>query len=235
MSVPSRPILSLALALLLLASAAPSAAQKVSPPPSEPPPTLAPPEEPPPPYPPLAGAEAEAVRDVLRGYQDAVRRLDGAAAARLVSAETRGYYGRMRDMAVSASEAQVRAAPLMERINILMYRHRVPAAELAALPAGEAFAYTIRAGWVNATDGDDLAAKAEVYGEGDRAALRYQGDMHFVRENGAWVWDMMPVLRGASEEFGAGLSAEEEEEFVMMVLKMSNGRDPSPGIWQPLQ
>jgi hypothetical protein len=229
----SRSLLAAA-AALLLAYGAPAAAQK-NPPPGADPPALVPPEEPPPPYPPLAGAEAEAVRDVVRQYQDAVRRRDGAAAARLVTADTRAFYGRMRDMAVSAPEAQVRAAPLIERISILMYRHRVPAEELRALPADSAFAYTIRSGWVTAMDGDEFAAQAAVYGEGDRAALRNMGDTFFVREDGAWRWDMLPLILGASEEFGEGLETpEEQDEFTMLVLRMSNGREPSPEIWKPI-
>lgn len=230
----SRSLLAAAVALLL-AHGTPASAQKTPPPGAEPQPALVPPEEPPPPYPPLRGAEAEAVRDVVRRYQDAVGRRDGAAAARLVTAETRAFYGRMRDMAVYSPEAEVRAAPLIERISILMFRHRVPADELRALPADSAFAYTIRSGWVTATDGDDFADQAEVYGEGDRAALRNVGDTFFVREDGAWRWDMMPMILGASEEFGEGLeSREEEDEFTMLVLRMSNGREPSPEIWKPV-
>lgn len=229
-----RIALSAAVAALVLALAAPAAAQKATPAPRTPP-AMVPPEEPAPPYPPLTGADAEAVRDVVRQYQDAIRRGDGTAAARLVTRETREYYARMLEMAVSATEQEVRAASLMDRMMILMYRHRVPAAELRALPSDAAFAHTIDAGWVTATEGEELAARSEAYGQGDRAALRYRGDTHFLREDGGWRWDMMPLIRGASAEFAEGLdSREEEDEFLMFVLKQSNGRDPSPAIWQPL-
>lgn len=228
MFIPFRPVLGLFIAALFLAYGVPAAAQKT-------PPTLVPPEEPAPPYPPLHGPDAEAVRNVVRQYQDAILRRDGAAAARLVSAETRAYYGRMRDMAVSAPEAQVRAAPLMDRITILLYRHRLSAGELRALPPEQAFAHTIDAGWVNATEGEELASQSEAYGEGDHAVLRYRGDTHFVRENGAWVWDMMPLIRAASAEFAQGLSSpEEEDEFLMFVLEHATGRAASPDIWRPL-
>jgi hypothetical protein len=220
MTIRLRRLSTVFAAALALARGTPAAAQEV----------------PPPPYPPLTGAEAEAVRDVVRQYQAAVDRGDGAAAARLVTAETREYFGRMRDLAVSASEAEVRAAPLVERINILMFRHRVPAGELRALAAAEAFAYTIENGWVDAMDGDEVADLGEVFGEGGRAVLRYGEDIPFVRENGAWRWDMMSVIRGVGAEIGADLeSPEEENEFLMMVLRMSNGQTPTADIWQPLQ
>lgn len=222
MMMSIRSALSAAAALLVLAGSA--AAQPTTPPP---------PSEPP--YPPLTGADAQAVRDVVRQYQAAVNQRDGAAAARLVTAETRAYYGRLRDLAVSASEAEVRAMPLMERINVLMYRHRIPADELRALPAGEAFAYTIQNGWVDATDGEEVASQGEVYGEGDRAVLRYGEDMPFARESGAWRWDMMTMIRGVGATIGADFDTpEEEEEFLMLVLRMSNGREPSPDLWRPL-
>ncbi|HEX6373042.1 MAG TPA: hypothetical protein VF006_29235 [Longimicrobium sp.] len=184
----------------------------------------------------ITPADAEAIRGVVREYQQAADRRDGAAAARLVTRDTRGYYGRMRDMAVSAPEQQVRAAPLMDRFTILLYRHRVPADELRALPADSAFAYTIRAGWVAGDAEDDVAAQGEIVGQGDRAVLRIEEEeIHFLREDGAWRWDMMPSLLAASEAFAPDPdSGMTEDEFVMFVLKHSDGRDPSPDIWQPL-
>lgn len=228
MPLSIRSALPMAVAVLVMALAAPAAAQ---PPGSAQPPA----EEPAPPYPPLQGADAEAIRNVVRQYQDAIQRRDGAAAARLVTRGTRDYYARLRDLAVSATEEQVRAAPLMDRVTILLYRHRTAPGELRAVPADAAFAYTIDAGWVTATEGEELASRSQVYGQGDRAILRYDGDTHFVREDGVWRWDMMPLILAASAELADGLAApEEEDEFLMFVLKQSDGRDPSPDIWQPL-
>lgn len=185
---------------------------------------------------PVTPADAEAIRGVVREYQRAADRRDGAAAARLVTRDTRAWYGRMRDMAVSAPEAQVRAAPMMERFTVLLYRHRVPAAELRALPADSAFGYTIRAGWVAGHAEEDVASRAEIHGEGDRATLRLGGeDTHFRREEGVWRWDMMPNLLAASEEFAPDPeSGMTEDEFVIFVLEHSNGEAVSPRIWQPL-
>jgi hypothetical protein len=230
-----RSALSTAVAVLVMAHGAPAAAQKTRPAPAEPPPAQVPPETPPP-YPPLEGADAQAIRGVVREYQQAVARRDGAAAARLVTRDTRGYYGRMRDMAVAAPEAQVRAAPLMERLMILMYRHRVAAGELRALPADSAFAYTIRAGWLAGDADDDVASQGQIFGQDDRAILRIEGeDVHFLREGGVWRWDMVPTLMAASEAFAPDPdSGMTEDEFVIFVLEQGTGQPVSPRIWQPL-
>ncbi|WP_420128447.1 hypothetical protein [Longimicrobium sp.] len=217
MALSIRSIFSVFAAALALSHAAPAAAQSEAP------------------YPPLAGAEAEAVRNVVRQYEYATRSGDGNAAARLVSRETRDYYNRMLAMAISATEEQVRAVTLMDRMMILMYRHRVSAAQLRALPADGGFALTIDEGWLNAPEIGDLVSGSEVFGEGDRAILRYDGDIHFVREGGAWRWDMMPLILAAGEEVEADLtSPEEQDEFLMYVLEQADGLDPSPTIWQPL-
>lgn len=229
MALPVRSLAS-AVAVLALLYGAPGAAQKV-------PPGQAPPPAPEPPsYPLLAEPDAEAIRTVVREYQRAADRRDGAAAARLVTRGTRGYYGRMRDMAVAAPEAEVRAAPLMDRFTILLYRHRVPAAELRALPADSAFAYTISAGWVDGDADDDVASQGEVVGAGDRAILRIEGEeIYFLREDGVWRWDMMPALLAASEAFAPDPeSGMTEDEFVIFVLEQSTGQTVSPRIWQPL-
>ncbi|HEY0017419.1 MAG TPA: hypothetical protein VGC13_14000 [Longimicrobium sp.] len=189
-----------------------------------------------PPYPPLAGADAEAIRAVVREYQQAASRRDGAATSRLVTRDTRGYYARMRDLAVYAPEGAVRAMPLMDRVMVLMYRHRVPADELRAMVADSAFAYTIDSGWVSGDLGDDVASQGEIYGEGDLAILRLAGeDIHFLREDGAWRWDMVPMLQAASAEFAPDPdSGMTEDEFLMFILRYSNGTEPSPDIWRPL-
>jgi len=218
-----------ALALLLAGEAAPCRAQTSSgPPPVELADT--------PGYPPLPAAEAEAVHAVLRAYFDAVTHRDGAAAVQAVTRTTRGYYARMRDLALTATEAQVRAAPLMDRVSILMYRHRVPAGVLRTLAGDSAFAHTISAGWVAATAGEP-PAMGPVFGRGDRAIMRDRGtSMQFVREDGAWRWDMMPLIRGASREFAASLpGGMTEEQFIFRVLEMSTGRPASPSVWQPVQ
>lgn len=224
-SLSVRSALSMAVAALVLAFAAPASAQDTIP------------GEDFSGYPLLPKVEAEAVRAVARDYIAAARQRDGTAAARLVSRETREYYARMAAMAVSAPEAQVRAAPLMERIMILMYRHRVPAGELRSLAGDAAFAYTIDQGWVSkdAEEDPDLSG-VDVFGGADHAIMGEGPEtIFFVKEDGGWRWDMMRTIQAASTSLapppGSGMT---EDDFVMYILKYSNGRDPSPRIWRPL-
>jgi hypothetical protein len=222
MIIRCRSTLLAVLALLVLVCGAPAAAQ----PPAEAPP-----------YPPLRGAEADAVLGVLRQYVDAVSRGDGEAAARLVTRGTRGYYARMRDMAVAAPEAEVRAAPLMDRLSILMMRHLIPPGDLRALTGDAVFAYTVAHGWLGEDAGRMPPGPLEVYGEAGRAIIRMEDGSatHFVREDGAWRWDMLPDIQAASTSLAPdpadGLT---EDEFVILVLEAGSGREVSPTIWQPL-
>jgi hypothetical protein len=191
----------------------------------------------PPGYWPMPATEAEAMRSVLQGYLDAVRRHDGTAATQAVTRDTRAYYARMRDMAMTAPEAQVRTLPLMDRVSVLMYRHRVPAEVLRTLTGDAAFAHTVSEGWVARTANWQPSATAPVYGNGDRAVVREGGmNVQMVREEGAWRWDMMPVIRAASTQFTASLPAGmKEDEFVLLVLSSASGRPVSPTVWQPVQ
>ncbi|HEU0298480.1 MAG TPA: hypothetical protein VFR37_03480 [Longimicrobium sp.] len=238
MIIRFRARLSAALALAVLACGAPAAAQTGGRPPGEPPPTRLPPEEPPPPFPQLHGAVADSVRMVIYEYHLAIYERDGAAAVQRVTRASRGYYARMRDLAVTAPEAQVRAAPLMDRITILMLRHRVSPDELRALQGDAVFAYTVDHAWVNADTFRERPqpTDADVFGAGDRAVmLRPDVNTAFVREDGVWRLDLMPVLERASAEFAPDPdSGMTEDELVMMVLQFSDGREPSPDIWQPL-
>jgi hypothetical protein len=188
-------------------------------------------------YRPLPAAEAEAVRSVLQRYLQAVRRHDGAAAAQAVSRDTRAYYARMRDLSITAPEATVRALPLIDRVSVLMYRHRVPAGVLRTLTGDSAFAHTVSDGWVDATANWQPSATAPVFGNGDRAIVREGGmDVQMVREEGAWRWDMTPVIQAASTQFTATIPAGmTQDEFVLLVLRSATGRPASPTVWQPVQ
>jgi len=219
----------LALALLLIAGATPCRAQISG---------ALPPEEPAdtPAFPPLPAAEAEAVHAALRAYISAVVRRDGAAAVQAVTRGTRGYYAHARDLALTATEPEVRAAPLMDRVSILMYRHRVPAEVLRRIAGDSAFAHTISAGWVAAPAGQPPTG-GPVLGRGDRAVIRDRGaSMQFLREDGAWRWNMMPLIQSMSRELAASLpTGMTEEQFIFRMLEMSTGRPASPSIWQPVQ
>ena len=214
--------------LLLSALAAPCRAQTGGP--GEP--------GPPPGYRPMPATEAQAVRAVLRGYVDAVLRHDGTAATQAVSRGTRAYYAHMRELAMTAPEAKVRALPLMDRLSVLMYRHRVPADVLRTLTGEDAaFAYTVSEGWVARTANGQPSATAPVFVGGDRAVVR-DGvvDVQMVREEGAWRWDMMPIIRAVSAQMAANLPAGmKEDDFVLYVLSTATGSPVSPTVWQPVQ
>lgn len=175
----------------------------------------------------------------MHGYIDALRRHDGAAGVRAVSRGTRDHYARMRDLALTAPEAQVRALPLMDRAAVLMYRHRVPPAVLRTLEGDSAFAYTIRDGWVDQTAPREPPAIEELWGKGDRAVVQggLAAGVEFVREDGVWRWDMVPVLRTSGEQFTRQLPAGmTEDDFVYLVLRHATGRAADPTtIWKPVQ
>ncbi|HKP76191.1 MAG TPA: hypothetical protein VJT67_11750 [Longimicrobiaceae bacterium] len=198
-----------------------------------------PPEEPglPPGYVRLASAQSDSVLAVLRGYLDAIHRHDGAAATQAVTRGTRAYYAQMRDLALTAPEAKVRSLPLMDRLSVLMYRHRVAPEVLRTLTGDAAFAHTISDGWVDRTARQGSFPTLEVYANGDQALLRDGAlQIRMVREDGAWRWDMMPMIRSASAEFAGSIPAGmKEDEFIFLVLSNSNGLPVSPSVWQPVQ
>jgi hypothetical protein len=119
-----------------------------------------------------------------------------------------------------------------------MYRHRVPAGVLRTLTGEDAaFAYTVSEGWVARTTRWRPSATATVFGNGDRAVVKDGAiDVQMVREEGAWRWDMMPILRAASAQFTASLPVGmKEDDFVLFVLSNASGRPASPTVWQPVQ
>jgi hypothetical protein len=220
------------LILLLLVAGVPAAAQKLSPK-LDRSRTMVPPEEPPPPYPPLTGAVADSVRAAMSAYEDAVLARDGRVAGQHVTRASHAYYARFREMALGAPEAVLRAAPLLDRLTILMIRHRIPADQLRKLSGDSVFPYMIENGWVRGSRGSTTVK--EVYGSGARAAIRSNGEMYFLREDGAWRLDLVHTAAVAANGVFRGLEGRmTEDEFLLFTLEHSTGRKPGPEIWQPL-
>jgi hypothetical protein len=193
-----------------------------------------------PPEPP-ENPEETAIRAAFEGYRTALLARDGEGALPHVSQSVLEYYGYVRDLALYASAAEVRARPLSDQLFVLLLRHRIPSARLRGMTAREVFAHGVAQGWISdeQTRTQQIGrigvtgnmAFAEVLIGGQRSPI----ELHFVRQEGAWKWDMLGViqwmdtaLRSVAESAGVT-----PEALLLRLTERVAGRRAAPTLWDP--
>jgi hypothetical protein len=186
--------------------------------------------------------EAQMVRQVFEKYKQAVLSDNGEAAASLLSQGTIDYYGDMQQLAVCASPQEVRNQSMVNRMQVLLLRWRVPPDVLPQMSELELVTYAVNQGWIGKSGvvtvdiGDvtvsDSVALAQVLKNDQPSRIKFQ----FLKESGAWKLDLQPLLQVSNLAFKelAILAEIEENEFIFRLLESVEGRQPTEQIWQPV-
>ena len=187
------------------------------------------------------GPEAEAVRAAFESYRRALIEEDGEAAANRVSANTLEAYQGFRDLALSGSRSALEALPMVHRMQVLLFRHRIAPDALEAMTGRAAFAHAVDEAWVG-SGGIDRLEVHHVSVRGDEAVAnvgvgpRPSPDLfRFQREDGEWRLDLMPSLRsaeGALQQMAAARGVEENEFLLGMIGAMS-GEAVTEALFEP--
>ena len=187
------------------------------------------------------GPDAEAVRETFERYRRALVEEDGDAAAGLVSTNTLEAYQRFRDLALTGSAAAVNEVSMVERMQVLLLRHRIEADALESMSGRDAFTHAVDQAWVG-SGGIDRLQVHRVSVRGDQATANVgmgrapSPDLfHFRKEDGAWRFDLMPSLssaEGALEQMAAARGVEENEFLLGMIGAMS-GEPATEALFEP--
>ena len=90
-----------------------------------------------------------AIRKTFEAYKAAILKDDGKAAANLVTDNTIDYYGKMKRLAVYASENYVKAQSLVDQMMALLLRLQIAPDSLKKMTGKEVFAEAVKRGWTS--------------------------------------------------------------------------------------
>lgn len=188
------------------------------------------------------GSEGESeVRAAFEAFRSALLTKDGDAFAGLVAEETLDHYEELRDLALTASRAELTERLLGHQIYALFLRHEFPPERLADLdgPAiaaalvnegaiSEGAVDGVRAGAITVS-GSDATVEASV--KGDASAFSYT----FRRESDSWKIDLIELNRLADTAYRQQMHQYglDQDEYVLTVVEAFVGSRPSDRIWQP--
>ena len=191
----------------------------------------------------LAADDVDAVRGAFSAYRSAILSGEGDAAAALLSRSTYDYYDEMRRLALEGSPEAVQAQSLVNQMQVLLLRLRVPREKLESLSAEALVAHTVYQGWVAKSSVLRLEP-GKVVPEGDAAVLHVIIDeqdagpaFHFQREAGSWRLDLVPTTQASNDtlELAAQQQGVPRSEFMRALMESAVGRPLGPEIWAPLR
>lgn len=193
-------------------------------------------------------ATEEAVRRVFAEYKRALIEGDGEAAAKLVDAETLRYFEELRELAVGASEEEVRSRSFIERLLVVSMRHQLEPRQMAELELADLIRIAVEEGWISPqsiaqlemgevrVEGEVAEGEARTRASTEEAGgnpvetLRYE----FVREDGAWRFRFSSLVSSLDRlvtEFAAELGLA-EDELIFTLVESFSGRQVLPEVWE---
>ena len=186
-----------------------------------------------------ASTDSEAIQGAFSAYRKAVLTGDGAGAAGLLSASTHDYYELVRRLALHGDIDTVQGLSLMNQMQILMFRVRVPADQLEAQDSTGLISHAVSEGWIGKNSVRTLAP-GPVEQTGDEAVLQtviegYERApaLRFVREDAAWKLDLVPTMKAGNVAFvkTAAQRGISQEEFLYTLLKQALGEELDASVW----
>lgn len=182
------------------------------------------------------------IKACFAGYKNAILADKGQEAVSFVDSRTVRYYADILQKTKTLDSAGIDKLPIMDKLTILMLRHRATKEEIMQLDGRSLLVYAIERGMVGKNSVQQLSI-GEVLIKGDAAegqvmvgaaptSLAY----NFYKENGAWKMDITSVLPEGNAAMKKIIKDSEtpENEFLILLIENATGREPVKNIWKPI-
>lgn len=183
------------------------------------------------------------IEKTFEAYKNAILAADGAKSAEIVSQRTLDEYQKYVDWAVHADRETLENLSTVNKMQVLLMKHRIPASEWKEMTGRKAFIYAVDHGWIGKKD-TMIVTIGDIRVSGSRATAaaflkekKAGNSFHFSREGGSWKLDLIQTLRDTDlllkEQIKqAGVS---ENGFIFNILEVLSGRKVPDSIWEPLE
>jgi len=187
--------------------------------------------------------DQDAVKQSFIRYKSAILNDNGEEAVRYVDSKTINYYSKLLDLVKSADSVSVEGLSLLDKLMVLIVRHRTPKEKIMKFDGRSMFIYAINSGMVgkNSVSSNTIGevtvdkkfAKGQVLVNGKKALIF----MQFNKEENIWKMDLTALFPMSNMAFKKVIedSGENENEFMFKILESLTGKKPSAEIWQGVQ
>jgi hypothetical protein len=186
--------------------------------------------------------EKQAVLNCFAAYKSAILESNGEEALKWVDSHTLEYYDKILHSAIHDDSLAVDQMGILDKMTVLIVRHRVPRKEVLEMNKNSFFIYAIDQGMVGKNsvmniEIDDIEvdgrfAKGRLYSNGVKSPAFFE----FNKEGGKWKVDITSVFAPSITGFKQAVanSGQSENDFIMTTLEYMTGEVPGNGVWKPM-
>ncbi|MBO9613031.1 MAG: hypothetical protein J7619_10070 [Dyadobacter sp.] len=187
--------------------------------------------------------EEKQVRKTFEDYKSAILNDKGEEAAGLVDTKTINYYGDILEKVKTADSLKVDGLSLMDKLMVLIVRHRIPKEEIMTTNGRQLLVTAIKMGMVGKSSviNNEVGvvkvngnfASGELLVRGQKTPLAFE----FNKENGAWKLDLTAAFPAAQAAFQHLVkeSGQPENEYLLSLVELSSGKEATREVWLPVQ
>lgn len=183
------------------------------------------------------------IQHTFDAYKAAILSTDGSAAVRQIAQPTLNEYQNYIDWCLHADRETLQSLSALNKMQVFLLKHRIPADELKQMNGEKAFVYAVDHDWIG-KEGTAVTTIADIQVSGDTASAATQVNgrkqsirFNFVKENGRWKLDLTKTLQDTDALLGFQISQAgvPENEYILRSIEMITGRKVADNIWDPME
>lgn len=187
--------------------------------------------------------EEQLVKKTFETYKSAILNDKGEEAVEQVDAKTINYYGDILDKVKTADSLTVDKFTLMDKLMVLIIRHRISKDEILTTNGKQLLVTAIKMGMVGKSSVmNNEVGVVKVNGNFATGELLVQGQktplaFEFNKENGAWKLDLTAVFPAGEAAFRQMVkqSGEPENAYLLSLIELTSGKEPGAEVWVPMK
>jgi len=187
-------------------------------------------------------AEEKKIYECFKQYKSLILQGKGEEAVQLIDSNTHRYFENTLKASIYADKKEIEALPLIDRLSVLLVRHRISADDLLKMTGREYFVQSVKQGMFGKNSLAPIElGKTEVSGSSARAQIiRDLEDtemwFRFHKEEGQWKIDLTSLFEPTTLGLLSALAKEgmSEQDFIFASLE-STGKPVTDSIWSPLK
>lgn len=181
------------------------------------------------------------VKKTFDAYKSAILNDKGEEAVEQVDTKTITYYGNILEKVKTADSLQIDKLSLMDKLIVLVIRHRIPKEEIMTTNGKQLLVTAIKMGMVGKSSviNNEVGvvkvngnfASGELLVRGQKTPLAFE----FHKESGAWKLDLTALFPAGEAAFHQMVkqSGEPENEYLLSLIELTTSKEPEAEVWVP--
>lgn len=187
--------------------------------------------------------EEKQIKETFNKYKLSILNDKWENAVNYLDKNTIVYYENLLNLVKNADYKKISSLSAMDKLMILLIRHRVTKEEIFSFNWKDLIIYSIKKGMVGKDSVSNASiwevsvnldfANGELLTNWKRSSLYF----HFHKENNIWKLDLTSIFDTSNMTLKEMIkkSWKTEDDFMFQILESINGEKPNSKIWEPLK